>query len=237
MFLKYRRWILAVAVLALVPACGADQNEAAQNAARQAARAAQAFKEIMQTPDHAIPDDLLARAKAIAVFPGVVKAAFVVGGEGGRGVVSVRAAGGWGSPVFFRAAGPSVGPQIGGSSTDIVLLFMNDDALASLMRDKFQLGADVAVAGGPVGREASAGTDALMHAEILSWSRSRGLFAGVSLKGIVIRPEDQLNEAVYNRTAHELLVHNSAAVPDTEASLSSFTQALSQYSPKPQSPH
>ena len=233
--LEKRMRILAVVVAfgCFVPATplarSADDHDARVNeAAEQSVKAAKVFDQIMQTPDKAIPRDLLKRAKAIAVFPHVVKAAFVVGAEGGRGVVSCRTNAGWGEPVFFRAAGPSIGPQIGASATDIILVLMNDDAIAHLMKDRFELGADAAVAGGPVGREAGAGTDALMHAEILSYSRSRGLFAGVNLKGIVIEPEDDLNRAVYNKSAHELLGDAQRQPPDT-GSLLAFPQAISRY--------
>jgi lipid-binding SYLF domain-containing protein len=163
------------------------------------------------------------------VFPQVIKAAFLIGGEGGRGVVSRRTSGGWGDPVFFRAGGGSVGPQIGVSATDFVLLFMNDEAMGGLMKDKFELGAEAGVAGGPLGREAGAGTDALMQAKILSYSRSRGLFAGIDLKGVVIRPEDDLNQAVYSRSARVLLSDDGRAVGDTAADLPSFPQALARY--------
>jgi lipid-binding SYLF domain-containing protein len=207
----------------------ADDHDAKVNeAAEQSVKAAKVFDQIMQTPDSAIPQDLLKRAKAIAVFPHVVKAAFVVGAEGGRGVVSRRTKTGWSEPVFFRGGGPSFGPQIGASATDIVLVFMNDDAISHLMKDRFELGADAAVAGGPVGREAGAGTDALMHAEILSYSRSRGLFAGVNLKGVVIEPEDDLNEAVYNKSAHDLLADDKRQPSDTDG-LPAFPRAISRY--------
>lgn len=224
---------LAMAFLGLTSAAVArsrDDHEAKVNeAAAQSAKAAKVFDAIMQTPDKAIPRDLLAHAKAIAVFPQVIKAAFLIGGEGGRGVVSRRTSAGWSDPVFFRAGGGSVGPQIGVSATDIVLLFMNDDAVGGLMKDKFELGADAAVAGGPVGRDASAGTDALMQAEILSYSRSRGLFAGVNLKGVVIRPEDNLNEAVYDKSAHELLDKVEQGPNNTALDLSSFSTTVSRY--------
>lgn len=209
-----------------------DDHEAmAKEAAEQSIKAAKVFDQIMQTPDKAIPQDLLRRAKGIAVFPHVIKAAFVVGAEGGRGVVSRRTNAGWSDPVFFRAGGPSVGPQIGASATDIVLVLMNDDAIAHLMKDRFELGADAAVAGGPVGREAGAGTDALMHAEILSYSRSRGFFAGVNLKGVVIEPEDDLNEALYNKTARELLVEENRKSLDTADNLHAFPQSVCRYAP------
>ncbi|HWY58648.1 MAG TPA: lipid-binding SYLF domain-containing protein [Terriglobales bacterium] len=231
---------LAVAFMALtsVPLARSGDDHAAKvkEAAAQSVKAGKVFDEIMQTPDKAIPQDLLAHAKAIAVFPQVIKAAFFIGGEGGHGVVSRRTSAGWSNPVYFRAGGGSVGPQIGASATDIVLLFMNDDAVAGLMKDKFELGGEVAVAGGPVGREASADTDALMHAEILSYSRSRGLFAGVNLKGVVIQPEDGLNQAVYNKSAHELL-GSDAPDQNAAANVPAFPQAVTRYAKTTGSDH
>lgn len=213
------------------PARSDGEHEAkVKEAAAQSAKAAKAFDAIMKIPDKAIPRDLLAHAKAIAVFPQVIKAAFIVGGEGGRGVVSRRTSTGWSDPVFFRAGGGSVGPQWGASATDFVLLFMNDEAVGGLMKDKFELGAEAGVAGGPVGRDASAGTDALMEAQILSYSRSRGLFAGVNLKGVVIRPEDDLNQAVYSKGARELLSDDRRSAAESAAGLPAFPQAVDRYS-------
>lgn len=231
--------VLAVASLAIAafmsvtPSANSGDDHAGKvkEAAAQSAKAAKVFDEIMQAPDKSIPRDLLARAKAIAVFPQVIKASFVIGGEGGRGVVSRRTSSGWSDPVFFRAGGGSVGWQIGASATDFVLLLMNDEAMGALMKDKFELGAEAGVAGGPVGREASAGTDALMQAKILSYSRSRGLFAGVSLNGVVIRPEDDLNQAVYSRTARELLSDDKRVGGNTGAGLPAFPQAVARYAP------
>jgi SH3 domain-containing YSC84-like protein 1 len=224
---------LAIAALMSVasPALSGDTHGAkVKEAASQSAKAAKVFDAIMQAPDKSIPRDLLSRAKAVAVFPQVIKASFVVGGEGGRGVVSRRTSTGWSDPVFFRAGGGSVGWQIGATATDFVLLFMNDEAMGGLMKDKFELGAEAGVAGGPVGRDASAGTDALMQAQILSYSRSRGLFAGVSLKGVVVRPEDDLNRAVYSKSARELLTDDKKrAALDTDASLPAFPQAIARY--------
>jgi lipid-binding SYLF domain-containing protein len=234
--LKNQKRILSVtvafmALISAVPPARSGDGHAAKvkEAAAQSVKAGKVFDEIMQTPDKTIPQDLLAHAKAIAVFPQVIKAAFFIGGEGGRGVVSRRTSAGWSNPVYFRAGGGSVGPQIGASATDIVLLFMNDDAVAGLMKDKFELGAEAAVAGGPVGREAGAGTDALMHAEILSYSRSRGLFAGVNLKGVVIRPEDDLNQAVYNESAHALLGSDVHEAANSATGLPAFPQAVARY--------
>ena len=208
---------------------GIGHGNKAADAASQSAKAAKAFDAIMQVPDKAIPQELLARAKAIAVFPEVLKVAFTVGGEGGRGVVSRRVGDGWGDPVFLKAGGGSVGPQIGASATDFVLLLMNDESIAGLMKDRFELGGEAQVAAGPVGRNAGAATDALMQAAILSYSRSHGLFAGVNVKGIVIRPEDDLNVAVYNKTARELLGTPVTADESAKAGLHAFPQALGRY--------
>lgn len=229
---------LAAIALAFTPASRSAQSDDEQadkvnNAAEQSVKAAKAFDAIMQAPDNAIPQDLLARAKAIAVFPQVIKAAFLVGGEGGRGVVSRRTENGWSDPVYFRAGGASVGFQWGASATDFVLLFMTDDSVAGLMKDKFELGAEAAVAGGPVGRNASAGTDATMHAEILSYSRSRGVFAGVNLKGVIVRPEDDLNRAVYGKRARSLLRDDSNPEAKPQADIPAFPEAISKYASKP----
>jgi SH3 domain-containing YSC84-like protein 1 len=231
---KNRKIVLAATLVALVSGAplarpGDDHEAKVKEASAQSIKAGKVFDAIMETPDKVIPQDLLDRAKAIAVFPQVIKAAFFVGGEGGRGVVIRRTGAGWSDPVFFRAGGGSVGPQIGASATDIVLLFMNDEAMGGLMKDKFELGAEAAVAGGPVGREAGAGTDALMQAEVLSYSRSRGLFAGINLRGVVIRPEDDLNQAVYNKRARELLDDNAQNSTDASAGLPAFSNAVTRY--------
>ena len=160
-------------------------------------KATQVFKEIMNAPDQGIPQDLLESAKCIAIIPGDVKFAFIFGGNYGRGLATCRTGHGWSAPMFLAIDGGSVGYQIGGSSTDIVLLFMNDRALQSLLSDKFKLGADASVAAGPVGRNASAGTDLKLNAEILSYSRVKGVFAGVSLNGAVVQADKSGDEAMY----------------------------------------
>ena len=238
MKLERKRMLLVAVTLAAIiagttgsPQARSEDSRGKQvkDAAAQSAKAAKAFEAIMQVPDKAIPRDLLARAKAIAVFPDVIKVAFTVGGEGGRGVVSRRTSAGWADPVFLRAGGGSVGPQIGASSTDFFLLLMNDESVEGLMKDKFELGGEAGVAAGPVGRNAGAATDALMHAAILSYSRSRGLFAGVNVKGIVLRPEDDLNTAVYRKTARELLADQAAGDPAGDSGLKTFPEALGRY--------
>jgi lipid-binding SYLF domain-containing protein len=160
-------------------------------------KAALVFKQIMDTPDRGIPHDLLESAKCIAIIPGDVKFALLFGGSYGRGVASCRTAHGWSAPMFVAIEGGSVGYQIGGSFTDLIMLFMNDHALHSLLSDKFKLGADASVAAGPVGRKAAASTDLKLNAEILSYSRSKGLFAGVSLDGAVVQADKSGNEALY----------------------------------------
>jgi len=163
----------------------------------RAQAAGRVFTEIMQAPDGGIPHDLLQKAKCIVIIPGDVKFAFIFGGNYGRGVATCRTAHGWSAPLFIALGGGSVGYQIGGSSTDLVLLLMNNHALQSLLSDNFKLGANAAVAAGPVGRKASASTDLKMNAEILSYSRSKGVFAGVSLNGSVIKIDQSGDEAFY----------------------------------------
>jgi lipid-binding SYLF domain-containing protein len=190
---------------------GSDLKEGAS----QAEKAAKVFGEIMGTPDKGIPTDLLNKAECVAVFPGVVKAGFIVGGKAGRGVASCRTPSGWSAPAFLEIKGGSVGLQIGGSSTELVLLFMNTNGLKKLVNNKVELGADASVAAGPVGREAAASTDASMSAEILSYSRSKGLFAGISLKGSVISAEKSDMEDTYGKgvTALQVLAAGNSRAP------------------------
>src|ERR1700728_4676120 len=179
-------------------------------------KAAQVFKEIMNTPDQGIPSGLLESAKRIAIIPGDKKFAFVFGGSYGRGIATCRTEHGWSAPMFVAIDSGSVGYQIGGSSTDIVMLFMNAHALQSLMSDKFKLGGDASVAAGPVGRDAAAGTDLKLNAEILSYSRAKGVFAGVSLDGAVMQADKSGDKAMYGHEIdrHEIL---SGRIPVPES--------------------
>ena len=208
-FIRSSRFIsVSLLLMVIVASVAHGQTKTAKrvaDATSQAQKAAQVFTEIMNIPDQAIPQKLLDKAEAIAVFPSVIKAGFIIGGRGGRGVISRRVKGGWGAPAFFNLAGGSVGLQIGASSTDFVLLFMNDDALGGLLKDKFELGGEGSAAAGPVGRSASATTDALLKAGIISYSRSKGLFAGLELKGTVISPDNDDNLAVYAKKAGDIL--------------------------------
>lgn len=210
----------AVALLVAPSIFAADRDDDVS----RTRRAATVFHEIMQAPDGGIPHDLLQRAKCIAIIPGDKKFAFVFGGNYGRGVVSCRIAHGWSAPMFLAIEGGSVGYQIGGSSTDLVLLFMNDHALHSLLSDNFKLGADASVAAGPVGRQATADTDLKLNAEILSYSRSKGVFAGVSLSGSVVKADKSGDEALYgpNVDRHDILsgkVHDRASAYVLEGEL------------------
>src|SRR5499426_3773435 len=200
-----------------------------EDEAKQSSKAAKVLREIMGTPDKEIPEDLLARAECVAVFPSVIKAGFIVGGRGGRGVASCRTGAGWSAPAYFNLGGGSFGLQIGAEATDFVLLFMNSAGLNSLLSNKFTLGADASVAAGPVGRAAGAETDAAMKAQVLTYSRSRGLFAGLELKGVVISPDKGDMRDVYGEgvTAKEVLKENKVTAP---AGVREFPETLSRYS-------
>jgi SH3 domain-containing YSC84-like protein 1 len=158
------------------------------------------LEEILGAPDKGIPNDLLRDCAGIVIIPGVKKGAFIVGGEYGRGLMIVRQENRrWGSPGFISLSGGSFGFQIGGQSTDIILLVMNKKGIEKLASSKFKLGADASVAGGPVGRTAKANTDGKFKAQILAYSRSQGVFAGVSLEGAVLKVDDDANKSVYGR--------------------------------------
>src|SRR5437764_1027871 len=213
---RVRRSAAVLIAIILVAAIGNTADAQKGNAkklaeaSREAQKAADAFTEIMNIAEKAIPQSLLDRAAAIAVFPGVIKAGFIIGGRGGHGVISRRVKGGWSAPAAFDLGGGSIGLQIGASKTDFVLLFMNDDALRGLLKDKFEIGGEGSAVAGPVGRTAAASTDALLRAQIISYSRSTGLFAGLEIKGVVIKPDDDENMGVYGTRSHEVLLPGSA---------------------------
>jgi lipid-binding SYLF domain-containing protein len=202
------------------------QGKKVNEATRRSNDAATVFNEIMGAADSGIPKELVDKAQAIAVFPGVLKAAFIFGGREGKGVISRRTEAGWTTPAFFNLGGGSFGAQIGADKTDYVLLVMNEKGLNGVLGDKFEIGGEVGVAAGPVGREASAATDAQLKAEILTYSRSRGLFAGVALKGTAITPDNNLNEAFYGMKARDVL---NGAVSRIPSGVSSFPETLSRY--------
>jgi lipid-binding SYLF domain-containing protein len=191
-------------------------------------------KEIMDIPED-IPQNVIDKADCVIVIPSVLKAAFIVGGSYGRGAMSCRSGsnfqGPWGAPTMMALEGGSFGFQIGGQATDFVLLVMNERGASSILSSKVKLGADAAAAAGPVGRNAQAGTDVTLRAEILTYSRSRGLFAGISLEGSTLRPDNDANERIYGRkiSAEDIALHGAVPVPPSARSLIS---ALNHHSPK-----
>lgn len=223
--------VLAVLLLvcSAVPAA-AKKKSRLQDATRHATDAAKVFTEIMNVREKAIPKELLDKAEAIAVFPDVVKAAFIFGGKGGQGVISKRTPKGWTAPAFFNISGGSFGAQIGATKTDYVLLIMNEAGLKGLLGDKFEMGGEVGVAAGPVGREAAASTNLRLDAGILSYSRSKGAFIGAALKGAVISPDNDLNEAVYEMKGKEVLTNDSMTLSQMPAGVRVFPRTLARYS-------
>ena len=232
-----RIFLPALAALAVACAASAAQAQArgaaarkrAADASRHSKEAAEVLRKIMSVPDRAIPRDLLEGAEAVVVCPGVLKAAFIVGGRKGDCVVSRRTLKRqWGAPVFYNLTGGSIGAQIGGAKTDYVLLFMNAEALGGLLSDKFEIGGEAEATAGPVGRAAGASTTPSLSAGILSYSRSKGAFLGISLKGVAITPDNDLNEAFYGREASELLKgQEDTPVP---AQVRALPLALARYS-------
>src|SRR5580692_4938600 len=190
------------------------------------------MEEIMNIPDN-IPQDLLDKAECVIVFPSVLKGAFIVGGSYGRGAMACRSGehftGPWGAPSMMALEGGSLGFQLGGQATDFVLLVMNPRGATAILNSKVKLGADMAAAAGPKGRVASADTDATLRAEILSYSRSRGLFAGVSLEGSSLRPDNDANEKLYGKdlTATQIIRDGAAAVPPAGQKLVSLLEKKS----------
>jgi lipid-binding SYLF domain-containing protein len=177
------------------------------------------LKDIIEMPDKGIPHDLLDKATCVVVYPSVKKAAFIVGGSYGRGIITCRTgknySGPWSPPAMFALEGASVGFQIGGQATDFVLLIMNDSGARSVMTSKVKIGADASAAAGPVGRNASAETDIVMKAQILSWSRAQGVFAGISLSGSTMRSDDGANKALYGKdlTAQQIVFGGAVKAP------------------------
>jgi len=187
-------------------ACAADREVKVED---RLDASADTLMDMMRASDHGIPQDLLDKTKCVVIVPGMKKAGFIFGAKYGRGFAVCRREGGsgWSAPAAMRVEGGSFGFQIGASETDVVLLVMNDGGMKHLLSDKFTLGGEATIAAGPIGRDAAAQTDAEMHAEMLSYSRSRGLFAGVSLEGATLRPDDETNKELYGHdtTNREIL--------------------------------
>ena len=183
--------------------------------------------EIMSVPDKAVPDGIARKAVCVGVVPGMVKGAFILGAEYGQGVVTCRTGAGWSAPVFIRMAGGSFGFQAGGQGTDLVLVAINEKGFQDLLHDKFKIGGDASAAAGPVGRDAQASTDASMRAELLTWSRSRGVFAGIDLNGISVSQNREDTDQIYGG-AHPFneILHGTVAPPEAAEP---FLHAVARY--------
>jgi lipid-binding SYLF domain-containing protein len=221
-----------MASLAAALNCQAGLAAEATKAEERLGDAAALFSEVMSTPDKGIPQDILTKSYCVVLVPELKKAAFIVGAKYGRGFAVCRASGGmgWGPPAAVRVEGGGVGFQIGASSTDVVLLVMNERGMKRLTSSKFTLGGEASVAAGPVGRNASAQTDAFMTAEILSWSRSRGLFAGISLEGATLRNDLDVNTEMYGQPWDNKRVLASGLKPPAAAA--KLIETLNKYSPR-----
>lgn len=227
--MKFRTFFFAILSLSLMLNVALAQKKTGsdlRDAVTRVDKASDAMEDIMKIRDKSIPRDLLAKAKAVVVFPGAIKGAFIVGGQGGKGIAVRRVGAGWSAPAFLNMAGGSVGLQVGGAKTDYVLLIMNDKGLKNLLQDKFEIGGEGSVAAGPIGRTAAATTNATLDAEILTYSRSKGIFAGIALKGVVITSDQDLNTAVYQKTARQVLGEPAIPASDAPATLRKFGETV-----------
>ncbi len=219
-----------IAAMLVAAGVGAPDAAAQSREAKIVDDAAVVLTEIMSAPDKGIPQAIVDRAEAVAVFPGVIRAAFIFGGQRGRGIISVRnrANNTWSPPAFLTITGGSWGAQIGGQAIDLVLLVMNRKGVDNLLRNQFKIGGEVSAAAGPVGRSAEASTDVLMRAEILSYSRSRGLFAGVAVNGSSVRADVNANERLYGARfdTRQIALEGRAGSPPA---IQAWRQALRRY--------
>ena len=231
--MKYIFKLVVLMTLALtLSIVGIAQKKSKSKVSKEVSRsqkAATSFKRIMNAPDKAVPQTVLDKAECVAVFPRVLKAAFIFGGRGGKGLVSCRTENGWSAPLYLTMAGGSFGWQIGAQSTDFVLLFMNRQGMDSLLDKKLTLGGDISVAAGPVGRQAGASTDIGLEAQILSYSRTRGIFAGVALKGVVISMDKSAMNKLYGKeTKHEETLNEMATFAPLKIRV--FPETIGRYS-------
>jgi lipid-binding SYLF domain-containing protein len=228
--MRPKRLIASVFVCLSVGVLGVGLAYASESAAKRLKSSAEVLTEIMATPDKGIPQDLLEKSECIVIVPGMKKAAFIVGGNYGRGFMLCRqpSGNGWSAPAGVKVEGGSVGFQIGGSETDVIMLVMNKRGAEKLLSSKFTLGGDASVAAGPVGRTSSAETDLKMHAEILTYSRARGVFAGVALDGATLRPDDDSNVELYpTKPTNKEIVMGKTEAP---AAASQLIAELNRYS-------
>jgi SH3 domain-containing YSC84-like protein 1 len=221
-----KKLILISALGAVGAAMAADKPEHL----KRIEESATVLKEIMNAEDKGIPQDLLEKAYCVGVVPGVKRAGFIVGGKYGKGELTCRTTAGWSAPSTIRVEGGNIGFQIGGGETDVVFVVMNQRGLDGILKSKFTVGADGAAMAGPIGREASARTDAMMRAEILSYSRSRGVFAGIALDGSTLRPDNDDNAKIYGKNVShaDILTGKVKAPPEAQPLLA----MLSPYAPK-----
>ncbi len=229
-----KRVFIPILALTIVFSCAPAFSQGNKEVGDRVVRSAVVLKEIMGTPDKSIPQDLLDRCTCVSVIPGMVKGAFVFGAAYGKGVISCRTGTGdgpWSPPSMLMMSGGSFGLQIGAQATDVVLVIMNMSGMESLLDSKFTLGGDASVAAGPVGRNAAAKTDVLMGAKILAYSRAKGVFAGLSLNGEVVRADKNANFVLYNKdlTARDILFKGVPAIP-RDAQI--FVDELTKISPK-----
>lgn len=222
------RLVFALAIVAIAP--GLMFGARSDSAEKRIQEAGTVFSEIMSAPDKGIPREIIERAQCIGIVPNMKRAGFIVGAKYGKGILTCRTGSGWSAPATIRIEGGSFGLQLGAGETDLVFVVMNKSGEDKLLKDKFTFGGDASAMAGPVGRSGEAQTDALMHAEILSYSRARGLFAGITLDGSTMRPDKEDNEAIYGKpmTMREILTGNTPA----PASASTLTSALAPYSSK-----
>jgi lipid-binding SYLF domain-containing protein len=225
-----RKYVLALATMALVLSSltwAADDKDES-NINKRIDAAANVLNEIMATPDKAIPDSIMSDARCIAVIPSMIKVAIGIGGNHGKGVATCRTPNGWSAPAPITIAGGSWGLQLGGQAVDLVMVVTNDQGMQHLLSSKFKLGADASAAAGPVGRDATAGTDVKMRAEVLTYSRTRGLFAGIDLSGAVINQDKDSTTILYGKMIPFETILNGKVAPPSGSS--SFLAAVSKYS-------
>jgi len=228
--MKVRRpLVAAVAALIVSAASGLAQQPPDTAEARRIREAITVFNEVMAVADSSIPAAIARRAEAIAIFPSTVKAGFIFGGMRGRGILSARTAAGWSVPTFMTLTGGSFGLQIGGQATDIVLVIMNRRGVEHFVRNQFKFGADASVAAGPVGRDAQANTDLNLLAEILSYSRARGLFAGVTINGSTVRADQDANERFFGKRLTGAQIVLDQAEVESPTPVAEWIQTLSRH--------
>jgi len=224
-----RKIVFFVAMMSLgAMSCWADQTKA--DTEDRLHQAGDVLRQVMATPDKGIPQEVIDHAKCIAVVPHLVKGGFIFGAEGGRGVATCRTAHGWSAPAFFDVEGGSWGLQIGVEGIDLVMIIQNDHGMQQLLNSKFQIGADASAAAGPVGRHASADTDWKMNAEILTYSRAKGVFAGLTLNGAAVHQDEDAMRAFYGRdvTVRQALMGHVAPPPGSTAFLDAVHSAREQ---------